>query len=180
MVGQDISSKTRKLLTCLCLFHWPILRRLGWKKYWGPNCLQLSFHKMKLLLSPPSTPSSTAFQSDKRQKCGQGTRTTHQSHYIWILQSSNKGNHGSAFGHYHFVFIIHYTLFCVWLIPLNILILRFIHYVILHVSVLILFYWWIVPLYVHATFYFSIYLSIDIWIVRVLTIRNKATINICT
>lgn len=50
MVGQDSNSNSRKLLICLCLFHWPVLRSLGLKKYWGPNHLHLFVKKMKLLL----------------------------------------------------------------------------------------------------------------------------------
>ena len=89
---QQNSTSISRNLICLCLFHRPVLRRLGLRKYWGPSYLHLSFHEMKLppvfLLNPlpRGSLSSAAFQSNRRQKHGPGTRTSHQPCHTYILQ----------------------------------------------------------------------------------------------
>lgn len=92
---QHTSTSISRTLIYLCLFHWPVLRRLGQKTYWTPSHLHLSFHEMKLplvfLCSPPrhGPPSSTAFQSDKRKKTWTEARANYQPHHIWILLSAS-------------------------------------------------------------------------------------------
>lgn len=92
----------------------------------------------------------------KEKNHGQRTKTNHQSHCIWILQStSDKGNHGSSFCHYSLYFIIRCILFCIGVINLNILIVRCIHDVILHVSALCSFFLLnSISLYGHTAFIF--------------------------
>ena len=148
------------------------LRSLGRKKYWGPNHLHLFVKKIKLL-SPPLHQRPSSLTEDETH--GQRTRTNHQSHYVWILQSaSDKSNHGSALRHCSLYLSYSIYSFCIWLASLNILILRHIHAVILHVSA------WhssfllnSTPLYGHTVFYFSFHRSVDIWIVPVWVLQIK-------